>query len=332
MSARGFFWSWQNTRGDLCITGWMLSPFTPEIKTFALYVNQELLTIARAQTAPETFDKFRSEGTPLRFELSSSLKLKEILKFSRIDVVGFVDEGPVRRITTMFRGDLDTEVPTPPEHLMYRVTGNTNGGLVKFAGLRCATDFLDSIGRFCDLNSVRNLLDWGCGCGRVTKHLIDFLSGEGSLQVHGCDIDGEAIAWCQENLAEGSFLQVDPFPPQPWANDSFDVVVSCSVFTHLSEETQQLWLREMQRVITPGGLFLASISSGSLDSEVGCEGISDETVDHILDGIAPEGYYRGTVQSRKYTMGQWSRYFEILDFVENGMEGTQDLVVMRKPI
>jgi cyclopropane fatty-acyl-phospholipid synthase-like methyltransferase len=105
-------------------------------------------------------------------------------------------------------------------------------------------------------------------------------------------------------------------------------VVSCSVFTHLTEEVQQLWLEEMRRVIAPGGLFLASVKS---DPNVPERGISDDTLDVMLDGIAPAGYYRGTIQSREYTVSRWAKYFDVLDFIEDGLESSQDLVVMRRP-
>ncbi len=215
---------------------------------------------------------------------------------------------------------------------MYRVTANTNGKLVKEAGIRCMSNFLDALAPHRDLSSVRSLLDWGCGCGRVTVHLMDFLSSYAGLEIQGCDIDGEAIGWCNENLRPGHFRQVDPYPPLPWPDNSFDVVVSCSVFTHLSEELQQVWLQEMKRIITPGGIFLASINSHFPAGGALTPGISDETLDTMMDGIAPAGYYRGTVQSKAYTNGSWSNAFDILAFIENGIEGAQDLLVMRKPV
>ena len=50
-----------------------------------------------------------------------------------------------------------------------------------------------------------------------------------------------------------------------------------------------------------------------------------------LDGIAPEGYYRGVFQTREYTIQEWSKYFEILEYIERGVANYQDLVVMRRP-
>lgn len=326
--AAGYFGLVDYAGDSFHVNGWMFGPQAIELSRFALYLNRELVGVADPGIAPEIYDKVRHLGEPQLFEFHLPKTKQEIPNFTRVEVLGCVGDEPVRRLTTMFRWGMDTDVPTPPEKLMYRVTGNTDEKLVKESGLRCTSDFLDVISRHRDLSTVRNLLDWGCGCGRVTVHLIDFLSQYDGLQIHGCDIDGEAIDWCKQNLPRGRFSQIDPFPPLPWSEASFDVVVSCSVFTHLTEEVQQLWLEEMRRVISPGGLFLASVKS---DSQVPERGISDDTLDVMLDGIAPVGYYRGTVQTREYTISRWSNHFDVLDFIENGNEGSQDLVVMRRP-
>lgn len=325
--ARGYFGSFDQGAEGFHVGGWMSTVPPVEFSAFALYLNQELVGVAEPGKAPENYRKVA--GSPQLFEFHLAKTKGEIPNFTRVEVLGCVGDRPERRLTTLLRWDMDTDVPTPPEKLMYRVTGNTDGKLVKGAGLRCAGNFLDAIYRYRDLSSVRNLLDWGCGCGRVTVHLIDLSSKYEGLQVHGCDIDGEAIDWCKENLTRGRFRHIDPFPPLPWSEASFDVVVSCSVFTHLTEEVQQLWLSEMRRIISPGGLFLASVKSFT-DSGVPARGISDDALDVMLDGIAPAGYYRGTVQSREYTISRWSHHFDILDFIEDGLEGSQDLVVMRR--
>ena len=326
--ARGYFRSFEGPGEGFHVGGWMCAPAPVQFSAFALYLNRELVGVADPGIAPKIYDKVRHLGEPQLFEFHLPRTKQEIPNFTRVEVLGCVGDQPERRLATLLRWDMETDVPTPPEKLMFRVTGNTDGGLVKGAGLRCASEFLDVISLHRDLSTLRNLLDWGCGCGRVTVHLIDFLSKYDGLQTHGCDIDGEAIEWCKENLPRGRFRHINPFPPLPWSEASFDVVVSCSVFTHLSEEVQQRWLDEMRRIIAPGGLFLASVKS---DPQVPDRGISDDTMDVMLDGIAPAGYYRGTVQSREYTISRWSDYFDVLDFIENGLEGSQDLVVMRRP-
>ena len=326
--AAGYFGDIDLDGSDFVVNGWMRVALPIELNRFALYLNQTLVGQSSPRPAPKSDEAAHQAGhTLFNFQ---PVKTIEVPHFSRIEVVGYAGDEPMRRLTTLFRGDLDSHVPTPPEHLMYRVTANKNGRIVKEAGVRCMSNFLDALSQHRELSTVRRLLDWGCGCGRVTVHLLDFLSRYEGLDIQGCDIDGEAIAWCNEHVRPGHFHHVDPYPPLPWADGSFDVVVSCSVFTHLNEELQQLWLQEIRRILAPGGIFLASVNSHFV-GEAPATGISDETLDTMLDGIAPPGYYRGTVQSEEYTSERWSNVFDVLAFIEYGIEGAQDLLVMRKP-
>ena len=188
-----------------------------------------------------------------------------------------------------------------------------------------ATDFLD----------FGDILDWGCGCGRVTVH---YLGLRQSPEVFGCDIDSEAITWCQQELRPGVFVPINPWPPTPYESSSFDLVIGYSIFTHLTQETQAAWLEEMRRIIRPGGLFLASthgdftasFSNSPSLAGLSQSGIVDGELDPRLDGVAPEGYYRTVYQTRSYTTREWSKYFEVLEYIERGVGNYQDLIVMRR--
>ena len=160
------------------------------------------------------------------------------------------------------------------------------------------------------------------------------LARMGVQQLHGCDIDPEAIAWCAANIP-GAFELSDVDPPLPYEKESMDVVIATSVFTHLTQGSQMRWLREMRRILTPGGLLLASVAGpdvarlgrsprlsahrpGSLVThaaalrrvaELRRAGIIDGHLDERLNGIAPAGYYRMTLQTRHHTKKAWGRGF-----------------------
>jgi SAM-dependent methyltransferase len=166
---------------------------------------------------------------------------------------------------------------------------------------------------------------------------MHFLALPGGLKVHGCDIDGEAVEWCGQNLDSGEFSVIPPFPPTSYPDSSFDLIIGFSVFTHLTREAQGAWLSEMSRLIAPGGLFLASVHGESVTGDQVPEriqdlmrkGILDDAQDATLNGIAPDGYYRGVYQTHEYTLREYSRYFEVLDYIKRGVGNRQDLVVMR---
>ncbi|GAB5496324.1 MAG: hypothetical protein Phyf2KO_14040 [Phycisphaerales bacterium] len=119
----------------------------------------------------------------------------------------------------------------------------------------------DIIGRFCDshgveLDSMRDILDWGCSTGRVLRHFDDLPSG---TRLWGCDIDEQSIDWAQRHF-EGRFrfFSTTTQPSLPVANSSFDFVYGISIFTHISHNIDT-WLMELRRIIRPGGAVLVTV-------------------------------------------------------------------------
>jgi SAM-dependent methyltransferase len=45
----------------------------------------------------------------------------------------------------------------------------------------------------------------------------------------------------------------------PYPDRRFDLVSAVSVFTHLAYETQRLWVRELARILKPGGSLLLTL-------------------------------------------------------------------------
>jgi SAM-dependent methyltransferase len=337
--ARGYFDEMTSEGGSLFVAGWLLNPRYGCTEIEAA-VNGRLVATQPpqpredvARTLPWIAHAARSG---FRFAL------KEVQTGDRIELRARRDGRLVGRMGSVLRVDLDRATPTPPPELMRRVAGPVGPGFFKADGLRCFTDFVDTVGRYRPLGSFRRMLDWGCGCGRIS---VFFLLAGGAPELHGCDIDAAAVTWCREHLEGGTFRVVDPYPPTPYESGFFDLVVAYSVFTHLRREDQRLWLKEMRRLIAPGGFLLASIHGRFAASfrfrppsprtlidrlRFMASGFFDSGEDPALRGIAPEAYYRGVYQSRGYTLREWSEDFEILDLLEGGMANHQDLVVMRR--
>ena len=64
------------------------------------------------------------------------------------------------------------------------------------------------------------------------------------------------IAWCQANISYAQFTVGPHDPPLPYPDHHFDLVINHSVFTHLDERYQDLWLTELQRITSPGAILL----------------------------------------------------------------------------
>jgi 2-polyprenyl-3-methyl-5-hydroxy-6-metoxy-1,4-benzoquinol methylase len=102
------------------------------------------------------------------------------------------------------------------------------------------------------------VLDFGCGCGRTSRHW--------GRPIHGTDVQSELVEWCQQHLP-GSYRVNDPEPPTAYPDSLFDVVYAVSVFTHLTEDRQVRWLGEFARLIRPGGLLMLTTHGDRLAAE-----------------------------------------------------------------
>lgn len=145
----------------------------------------------------------------------------------------------------------------PPRSLRRTTAGSP--GVRRFieAGRNCAApllEALESVGRpFGEFGAV---LDFGCGCGRVFQHLYrKFPDG-----LHGCDVNRPAIEWMRVNFPEAEFEVNDFTPPLPYPAGRFDLVISVSVFTHIDEAQQFKWLEELNRVLSPRGIALLTVT------------------------------------------------------------------------
>ena len=322
---------------QVVVGGWMLHP-DQEITSLRIYLNGALGDPVALEARPDVGGAF--PGIPHAAQSGFRVHLDPAklgsMQQGRVDVVGYRADEAIIRLSTLYRTDLDSYVPTPPQELMYRVAGTRASSFFKVWGLKCYADFIDILRRHSPFDHSHRQLDWGCGCGRLTAHFLKDRSGP---EVFGCDVDSEAIAWCNANLLAERFTTIDPFPPMPYANASFHLATGYSIFTHLTKEMQFAWLAEIRRILAPGGIFVATVHGDSASAaafpgktaSVLETGIYDGFHDDVLDGIVPKGYYRGTFQTQEYTLREWSKYFDILEYKVRGIGNHQDVVVMRRP-
>jgi len=92
------------------------------------------------------------------------------------------------------------------------------------------------------------VLDFGCGCGRLIRHL----PARTDAALYGTDLNPRLSGWCAGHLP-GQFSANALHPPLAYEDGQFDVLYALSVFTHLREVTQRVWLAEFARILKPGG-------------------------------------------------------------------------------
>ncbi len=143
--------------------------------------------------------------------------------------------------------------PLPPARLLFLVQGTRNVQEFLTDGRATALEVMEVLkANGVEIGSLRAILDFGCGCGRVIRH---FRAIPG-VRLHGTDYNHELIEWCKRKLRFAQFQVNGLSPPLGYETEQFDFIYALSVFTHLPESLQLPWMSELSRVLRPGGYLL----------------------------------------------------------------------------
>jgi len=242
--------------------------------------------------------------------------------------------GPSRRSERTQVQAPEQDWPLPPGRLMHLV-GNTDDPDWFLGSGYCASQDLRSllIGHNVPLPSLGAVLDFGCGVGRVIRHWADL--PEYGVEVIGTDTNPKLIAWCRQNLTFARFA-VNRLDGQIAAEDNtIGLAYAFSVFTHLSESYQQHWMRELARVLRPGGLLLLTVHGDAYRSELTAE--PAERFDRgelVVVGTHREGSNHCVAfHPPGYVTSNLAAGWHLLEFQPRAARGNpyQDVYLLRKP-
>jgi SAM-dependent methyltransferase len=164
------------------------------------------------------------------------------------------------------RRDHDASELVPP--MSKNFTGSVEG--FQRSGERLVSSLVELEG----LESDSRVLDIGSGMGRLAVPLTRFLGPNGSYD--GLDIVASGIEWCTENISARfpnfRFALADVYNAEynpsgksrpeefrfPYPDDSFDVAVLFSVFTHMLPPEMEHYVFEISRVLRTGGRCFAT--------------------------------------------------------------------------
>jgi SAM-dependent methyltransferase len=235
------------------------------------------------------------------------------------------------------------EFPVPPANIISHI-GESSADYYLMSGCTLFNGFKSAFVRYAErpFLSVRRVLDWGCGPGRVGVHLIkEILNAGATTQYVGVDIDTLSLQWAKRTLA-GNLVLSQRMPPLPFPNEHFDFIFGYSVFTHLDRPTQEAWLIELQRICVPGGLAAVTVMSelalfffepflSDIDARARfTDGVYAAKMNNQLEesGIGGD-YYRNVWLTRDFILTRWSEFFDVVAIHPN-FHFYQDLVILRR--
>jgi Icc protein len=230
--------------------------------------------------------------------------------------------------------------PVPPVGLVARVTGTYDLECFDVSAHEDLVLLEAALGE--PLATRHDILDFGCGCGRLLRRLFDDMPG---ASLAGCDIDPDAIAWLAGNIADIDARVCAPLPPLPFADDAFDLVIGYSVLTHLDERYQDAWLAELRRVLRSGGVALLTVHGPGSWERVVCTALAGRPElerlqrerqtrgivhwrDDGWEAVFPD-FYHTTFHTPEYIERHWAAWFDQVEVVAGNAARDDDIVVAR---
>ena len=244
--------------------------------------------------------------------------------------------------------------PAVPSIELRRIVAAPSEPVFLWTGLKDAEMCVGYMDRHLHLAAGQRatVLDFGCGCGRSTR----FLQGMTRLDVHGSDVNEDLVRWCQQNLGAVQTVRNEVDPPLPFEDGKFDFIYSLSIFSHLSEQSMQRWLGELARVTADSGIVLLTthglpairtITQSQqhrdmfrMDSDAADNLLANfedlQFVQYpydvdIMDVAKAGSDYGNAFLHQDYIRSRWPQEgFEIIQFVEGGLRGWQDVTILRR--
>lgn len=106
---------------------------------------------------------------------------------------------------------------------------------------------------FLNLDDAPSILDFGCGVGAAIQQMLEYLP---HAKIIGTDVSQKSLEIARDLYGDkASFLHYNG-TSLPFKSDSLDIVFTACVFHHIPPKERAQQLKEIHRVLKPGGLFI----------------------------------------------------------------------------
>jgi SAM-dependent methyltransferase len=242
--------------------------------------------------------------------------------------------------------NLSLIAPFPPRELMQNTTGATDPRVFAHHSYTILEALTAANPKPWD--QFNDILDFGVGVGRVARMFKGFRG-----RYTGVDIDARHVAWVSSALTYVRAVTTFPKQSLPFGWNSFDGVISVSVFTHMTEKDHFFYLLELARVTRTGSVLLLTthgtraleraekeedifnmLSVPRAETKKARDVLSSTGFHFILQQqghLTTAGYKYGiTFISENYIRQRWSAFFDVVHIVAGGLHDFQDIVVLTR--
>jgi len=325
--------------------GYLVPPFLlPEAYTITVNGVESLLTFDSTYSTlrfKDIFDRFDCRDNKIR-QLTFSFYVGSPSVFPKHDTIVIAPKGLQSESLLPFYFAKSIDLPAPEIAGMIRTTKIRDIDTFNYTGINDFNRIRSIVERYSSTTSSNlSILDWGCGCGRVSRF---FENAFGACSVYGVDIDPVNIKWNQQHLDKNRYKLISFEPALPFNDNHFDVIYGISVMTHLGSENQASWLKELHRALKPGGtliltyhglaMFFAHVNDGTILDKFLGDGFWDQGRNLDLDEGYPEmkklELYRNSFNTLDNIANQCSDLFTFLKFLPGAHLAQHDYVVLKK--
>jgi SAM-dependent methyltransferase len=281
------------------------------------------------------------------------MKLNSDIFVSRFG--GLRDEQWLRILVRSYTETVIEQVPFPafPDAKLQETFVGSSGE----SALQEAFLFYQDIKRFAarlgiEISLRTRILDFGCGWGRNYRF---FLKDVSPSELIGVDVDPECVRLCREHFPVGQFEVCGAAPPLPFKDETFDIVYAYSVFSHLSENVALGWVREFSRILSPGGVFIATtLKEAHLDVWNKIRMTGDHWLKALPDfdlaqkrrdfqagrflycgiggsGVRTPDFYGEAIIPPEYARRAWAPGLKLIDYLDDPVRRPQALLAAQKP-